>query len=124
VATSDDQRRYLTGKERQNALSTLTWIERVMCGRMIARQFSYSSSVARALQYGGPEAAARLCSARSLHAYLILVGLIAVILTIAGLVQVSLPFYLLALVILIFAVFRIISFMRSSRRWRRTRDYR
>lgn len=119
MATPDRPGRdYLSGEDGRAALRSLTVVERLLCQRLIARQFAYSAKIPSLVDDSGPEAAVRLCSARALQVYLLLIGVTGAAFATAGLAAVAVPAF--ALVVLLAAVImgRLVSATRSGRRWR------
>lgn len=114
-------RDYLAGKDGQAALRSLTAIERILCGRLVARQFANWAKIGRVVNDWGPEGAVRLCSSRALQAYLVLAGVIGVAFAIAGIGAVAAGVYGLVFVLAAAAVARLRSAGRSGRRWQDSR---
>jgi hypothetical protein len=109
---------YLADENGQAALRSLTAIERMACARLIARQFAYWSKIPRIVADYGLEGTVRLCSARSILLYLVGIGVIAVGFAIAGLSAVAIPGFVLVFLLAFSGAGRLISAVRSGRRWR------
>lgn len=114
-------RDYLAGKDGQAALRSLTAIERILCERLVARQFANWAKIGRVVDDWGPVGAVRLCSSRALQAYLVPLGIIGVAFAIAGMGAVAAGVYGLFFVMAAAAVARVMSAARSGRRWRDSR---
>ena len=100
------------------ALQRLTAVERVMCGRLIARQFVFSPKLPKEIGRYGLEGTVKLCSWRAIAIYMVPLGVIVVAFAVSGLGLVALPAYLLVLLVLALSLARFRSAARSGRRWR------
>lgn len=118
VAASRPGPDYLSSPEGQAALRSLTAIERIACKRLIARQFAYWVKIPRIVRDWGLEGAVRLCSARSLGIYLLVIGVITVAFAIAGIDVVAVPGGVLVFLLWAFSTGRVVSAARSGRQWR------
>jgi hypothetical protein len=114
-------RDYLAGQDGQAALRSLTAVERMLCGRLIARQFANWAKIPRVVNDYGLEGAVRLCSARALQPYLLVVGVIGVAFSVAGTGAAAAAVFVLFLVLAAAATARLVSAVRSGRRWREGR---
>jgi hypothetical protein len=115
----------LSRESARHAMSSLTRVERVVCGPLIRRQLDRGPRTDREIAKYGPVGAVRLCSARAIIVYMCPVGFIGIGLSFVGSAAtgfaVSLPFVFLVLVLGIGAISRTASASVAGRRWRRSR---
>jgi uncharacterized protein (DUF983 family) len=112
---------YLASEDGKAALRSLTVLERIACKRSIERQFAYWVKIPKIVDDGGLEAAVRICSARAMYVYVLLVGIIATTFAIAGMAVVAVPVWGLVFLLLALGIARALSAVPSRRRWRNSR---
>jgi hypothetical protein len=107
-----------TDAEAEQALMSLTSIERVLCGSLIRRQLANASLAGRLRRKYGLEGAVRLCSARAMNVYAFLIGVVCVAFAIAGDGDIAVPTFLVLLLVGLLAIMRVVSAARTGKRWR------
>jgi hypothetical protein len=93
-------------------------LDRVLCTRLIARQFAYRPNVRREISTYGVEGAVKLCSGRALFAYVLPLGLVLIVLGLTGHSVAAVIVWLLMMVVFAFSLGRLFSASRAGRRWR------
>lgn len=104
--------------DSDQALRSLTTLERLFCGRLIRRQLTRGGYVERETQKYGPTGAVRICSARAIQVYMLAIfiagiGCAVARLNLAAGLCIAGMFFLAVL-----ALARLWSAARAGRRWR------
>jgi hypothetical protein len=101
-----------------DALRSLTWAERILCGRLILRQLNGAPRIQQELGKYGPEGTVRLCSARAFWLWEVLLGIVAGALGVSGQEFAGLIFVILFLLAGAVGMIRLVSAAKAGRRWR------
>jgi hypothetical protein len=102
----------------QEALGSLAWAERVVCGQLILRQLDRAPRIQQELRKYGPEGTVRLCSARALGIYELVLGVVAVALIALGEALAGWPLMILVWLLCALSIMRLISAGKAGKRWR------
>jgi len=103
-------------------MSSLTWVERVICGPLIRRQLDRNPRTEREIAKYGPVGEVRLCSARTMILCAYPLGFIGIGLSFVGNPPAGTGVAVVLLLVLgIVAISRIASASVAGRRWRRSR---
>jgi hypothetical protein len=108
----------LSGKDGEKALRSLTSIERHLCGRLVARQFTHRPTIERDIQKYGLEGMVKLCSAQAVAVYMAVIAVPAVSFAVAGEGVVAVPVFVCLWLLFVLVLGRCFSAARSGRRWR------
>jgi hypothetical protein len=111
----------LSTSDGDKAFRSLTRVEQFLFRRLITRQLVYGRNTERDIQKYGLEATIRLCSARAMGLYMVAIGVIGVVLAIAGRSAVAIPVFVFLWLLLIVFLSRCYSASRLGRHWRRSR---
>jgi hypothetical protein len=103
-----------------DALGSLTWVEQIICGRLVLRQLNGGSRVQRELRKYGQAGTIRLCSARAFQ--ILEFAFMVVAVALAALVQgtAGLVFLILGCIAAALGLIRAASAARTGTRWRST----
>jgi hypothetical protein len=102
----------------EDSFRSLTPVERVLCGALILRQLHYNPKAASELEKYGPEGSIKLCSARAIGTFTVLLGVVGVALAIAHVNIGAILAFVLVWLTGALTVGRSISAGRAGRRWR------
>jgi hypothetical protein len=102
----------------RNVLGPLTAIERVACGFLIMRQINHGPTIGREIAKYGPDGSVKLCSARAIGTYTVLLGIIGAGLAAGGVTLAAIIVFVFVWLTAILAVGRSISAGKAGRRWR------
>jgi hypothetical protein len=100
------------------ALRSLTPFERFFCGRLIRRQLSRGGYVERETRKYGPVGAVRICSARAIQVYMLVILLAGVGCAVARLNLAAGSCIAVVCFLTVLASARLWSAARAGRRWR------
>jgi hypothetical protein len=108
-----------SGIDPEQALQSLTTLERLFCGRLIRRQLTRGGYVERETQKYGPSAAVLISSARAIQVYMIVICVAAIGCAVARQNLAAGLCVAIMLFLAVLALARVWSAVRAGRRWRK-----